>query len=90
MPLYDFRCRACGETFEARAAVDELPPCPSCGAPDSERQVSSFAGPFRGGLRGAAAKRSNAQRSAREEQRRERRAERSEQRTERGDPPRGS
>lgn len=76
MPLYDFLCPSCGETFEARAAVDELPPCPACGAADTERRLSPFAGPFTAGLRGAAARRSNAHRSAREEQRRERRAER--------------
>jgi putative FmdB family regulatory protein len=76
MPLYDFICRACGEPFEARAAVDELPACPECGAPETERRLSGFAGPFKVGLRGQAAKRSNAQRSAREEQRRERQARR--------------
>jgi putative FmdB family regulatory protein len=76
MPLYDFRCGACGEPFEARAAPDELPPCPACGAPGSERIPSAFAGPFTVGLRGAAARRSNAVRRAREEQRRERREQR--------------
>lgn len=78
MPLYDFLCRACGQTFEAHAAVDELPACPHCGAAETERQLSTFAGPFRVGLRGAAARRSNAQREAREERRREQRATRKE------------
>ena len=85
MPLYDFRCPACGAGFEARTSVEERPPCPSCGATDTERQLTSFAGPFKGGLRGAAARRSNAQRSAREEQRQERRAQRSEQRAQQGE-----
>jgi putative FmdB family regulatory protein len=76
MPLYDFHCLACGETFEARVPVDELPACPGCGATDTERRLSRFAGPFTVGLRGAAARRSNAQRSAREARRQERRAER--------------
>jgi putative FmdB family regulatory protein len=83
MPLYDFRCRSCGETFEARTSVDALPGCPHCGADETERQLTSFAGPFTVGLRGAAARRSNATRRAREEQRRERRAKR-------GDQPAGS
>jgi putative FmdB family regulatory protein len=74
MPLYDFLCRACGQAFEAQSPVDQLPACPRCGAAEAERQLSSFAGPFRVGLRGAAAKRSNAQREAREERRREQRA----------------
>jgi putative FmdB family regulatory protein len=79
MPLYDFICRACGESFEARASVDERPACPECGAPEAERQLSGFAGPFKVGLRGSAARRSNAQRSAREEARRERQARRRDQ-----------
>jgi putative FmdB family regulatory protein len=83
MPLYDFKCPACGETFEARTAVDEAPPCPRCGHPDAVRQMSAFAGPFTVGLRGAAAKRSNAERRAREELRRERREQRGEQRRQR-------
>ncbi len=74
MPLYDFLCRACGHTFEAHTAVDEAPACPRCGAAETERQLSTFAGPFRVGLRGAAARRSNAERRAREERRREQRA----------------
>ena len=80
MPLYDFKCPACGETFEAWAAVDEAPACPECGQPGAVRQMSAFAGPFTVGLRGAAARRSDSERQAREEQRRERREERKEQR----------
>jgi putative FmdB family regulatory protein len=71
MPLYDFRCRACGDQFEALVASTAQPPCPVCGAPDPERLLGSFAGPFTVGMRGAAAKRSNATRRAREEQRQE-------------------
>lgn len=83
MPLYDFLCQACGQTFEARASVEELPACPHCGAAETERRPSPFAGPFTVGLRGAAARRSNAQREAREERRREQRATR-QKRTDRG------
>jgi putative FmdB family regulatory protein len=75
MPLYDFRCRACGESFEARVPHSQTPPCPLCGA-ETERLLSVFAGPFTVGLRGYAARRSNAARAAREELRRERRARR--------------
>jgi putative FmdB family regulatory protein len=82
MPLYDFRCRACDERFEARTPHDELPPCPACESADTERVPSAFAGPFAGGLRGEAAKRSNATRAAREEQRRERREQRRTERSE--------
>jgi putative FmdB family regulatory protein len=79
MPLYDFRCGNCGEQFEELVSASELPPCPACGAPDPERLLGSFAGPFTIGLRGAAARRSNAARRVREEQRREARARRKEQ-----------
>ena len=73
MPLYDFRCNACGERFEARLAHDASASCPPCGAPDAERLLSRVAGPFTVGLRGVAAKRSDAKRRVREEQRSERR-----------------
>jgi putative FmdB family regulatory protein len=78
MPLYDFRCRACGARFEANVPYGQSPPCPECGACEGERLVSPFAGPFTVGLRGAAARRSNALRHTREEQRRERREQRRE------------
>jgi putative FmdB family regulatory protein len=73
MPLYDFRCRDCGERFEARTGVEARAACPACGSADTERVPTAFAGPFQVGLRGAAARRSNASRRAREEQRQERR-----------------
>jgi putative FmdB family regulatory protein len=73
MPLYDFRCHACGEGFEARAPHDQVAPCPACGSERTERIPAAFAGPFKVGLRGGPARRSNAARRAREEQRRERR-----------------
>jgi putative FmdB family regulatory protein len=74
MPLYDFRCRKCGERFEALAAPSQVPACPACGEPEAERLFTPFAGPFTVGLRGAAARRSNAVRSEREQQREQRRA----------------
>jgi putative FmdB family regulatory protein len=84
VPLYDFRCRRCGERFEALVAVDARPPCPACGAADPERLLGSFAGPFTVGVRGAAARRSNAQRKAREDQRQEGFARQREERRQRG------
>jgi putative FmdB family regulatory protein len=80
VPLYDFRCRACGERFEVRASHDQLPACPACGAAETERVPTTFAGPFTVAPRGATARRSNAERRAREEQRRERREQRKTQR----------
>jgi putative FmdB family regulatory protein len=87
MPLYDFRCHACGARFEARSSPEALPPCSECGSQQTERLLSPFAGPFTVAPRGIAARRSNASRRAREEQRAERKEERRRQREERGDVP---
>ncbi len=43
MPLFDFRCRACGETFEALVRPGHPPACPACQGTDLERQLSTFA-----------------------------------------------
>jgi putative FmdB family regulatory protein len=80
VPLYDFRCGACDERFEAQVPYGELPRCPDCGAAETERRMSAFAGPYLTSMRGLQAKRSNATRAAREEQRAERKAKRVEQR----------
>jgi putative FmdB family regulatory protein len=82
MPLYDFRCRHCGERFEEFAAPAQSAPCPACGSKDVERVLSAFAGPFTVAPRGVAARRSNAQRRVREELRTERKAEREARRRE--------
>jgi putative FmdB family regulatory protein len=75
MPLYDFRCRNCGQCFEEFASPGRAAPCPACASPDVERVLTAFAGPFTVAPRGAAARRSNARRRVREELRAERRAE---------------
>ncbi len=37
MPVYDYRCRACGDTFDQRVSLsDPTPACPACGAPGGE------------------------------------------------------
>ncbi|MBV8429746.1 MAG: zinc ribbon domain-containing protein [Solirubrobacterales bacterium] len=84
MPLYDFRCRACGAGFEARTPAEGRAACPECGSENTERLLSPFAGPFTVAPRGAAARRSNDQRRVREEQRAERKEERRRRRAEPG------
>jgi putative FmdB family regulatory protein len=87
MPLYDFRCDACGARFEARSSPDALAPCPECDSDATERLLSPFAGPFTVAPRGPAARRSDATRRVREEQRAERKEERRRHREERGEVP---
>jgi len=84
VPLYDFECRACGERFEELVAVEELPECPACGAPQPDRLFSPIAGELRTGLRGAAARRSNSLRHSRDERLREKLATKRERRKQSG------
>ena len=45
MPIFDFKCRACGEEFEALVMPgrDGTVTCTACASADVERQLSSFA-----------------------------------------------
>jgi len=46
MPLYEYRCRACGERFEILQRMGdgaEGLECPRCGARQAEKQLSTFA-----------------------------------------------
>lgn len=45
MPLFDFRCRACGHEFEALVRRSDTDPrrCPACGSEDLEQLLSTFA-----------------------------------------------
>lgn len=40
MPIYDFKCRQCGNVFDELVKVGQTPDCPSCGGNDLERLVS--------------------------------------------------
>jgi putative FmdB family regulatory protein len=45
VPIFEYRCQACGGDFEdlvARAG-DAAPPCPRCGATRVTRRLSAFA-----------------------------------------------
>jgi putative FmdB family regulatory protein len=52
MPLYSYKCRTCDKDFELLVRSSEVPACPTCGAEDLQRLVSSVAPP--GKLGGAA------------------------------------
>jgi putative FmdB family regulatory protein len=46
MPIYEYRCRDCGERFEELTAADAADPaCPRCGG-ETERLLSAQAAPF--------------------------------------------
>lgn len=42
MPIYQFRCGACGEEFEDIVAYDAVAPCPACQDPNPARILSVF------------------------------------------------
>jgi len=46
MPIYEYRCTKCGETFEEFQNVNEgneKLTCPKCGEPKPEKMFSAFA-----------------------------------------------
>lgn len=45
MPIYEYRCGACGQAFERLVRKGELPICPACGAADPARCMSSPVAP---------------------------------------------
>lgn len=40
MPIYEYRCNACGRDFEELVFGDENPPCPHCGAAATHKLMS--------------------------------------------------
>ena len=42
MPLFDFKCRGCGHTFEFLVRGDAQAACPECKGTDVEKQLSMF------------------------------------------------
>ncbi|MBT3294681.1 MAG: zinc ribbon domain-containing protein [Verrucomicrobia bacterium] len=44
MPIYEYRCEACGHAFEhlARTLSDVAAACPECGAAKPAKQLSAF------------------------------------------------
>lgn len=44
MPIFEYRCNACGALFEAIVhASSSTPECPKCSGSDLEKQLSVFA-----------------------------------------------
>ncbi len=40
MPIFEYRCAACGEEFEELIFGDEIPPCPACSHTETTRLLS--------------------------------------------------
>lgn len=51
MPIYEYRCDACGheEEFLQKISADPLVDCPACGRPELKRLVSAAAFRLKGG-----------------------------------------
>lgn len=47
MPLFEFRCRECGQQFEEIVRGEKIPSCPSCESEEVTKLISAFA--VRGG-----------------------------------------
>jgi len=45
MPLYEYKCRGCGNDFEALVTSSETPSCPSCHSEELDKKFSVFAKP---------------------------------------------
>lgn len=46
MPIYEYTCKTCGQSFEKRMTFSEafvLPPCPDCQSEQTEKRVSRIA-----------------------------------------------
>jgi putative FmdB family regulatory protein len=41
MPIYDFKCRGCGQEFELLVRGSIAPACPGCASPDLEQLLST-------------------------------------------------
>ena len=49
MPIYAYRCRACGDAFETLVMSGETPVCAACASAELEQQLSLIASPAKGG-----------------------------------------
>jgi len=56
VPIFAYRCRACGEEFQTLVMTGETPACGACRSADLEQQLSLIASPNKGGETGPSAR----------------------------------
>jgi putative FmdB family regulatory protein len=49
MPIFAYRCRACGKQFQTLVMSGETPVCSACESADLDQQLSLIASPNKGG-----------------------------------------
>lgn len=42
MPIFEYRCNACGEEFERLVFANQSVQCPKCDSPDIKKKFSTF------------------------------------------------
>ncbi|HHT85631.1 MAG: FmdB family zinc ribbon protein [Bacillota bacterium] len=52
MPIFEFRCRHCGQVFECLVRKNDVPVCPECGSQDLTKLISMFSTNVRKGSAG--------------------------------------
>lgn len=41
MPIYEYKCKACGNNFETLVMANDVPDCPACSSQDLDRLMSA-------------------------------------------------
>jgi len=49
VPIFAYRCRACGEEFQTLVMSGETPACSACESADLDQRLSLIASPNKGG-----------------------------------------
>lgn len=52
MPIFEYRCKDCGKTFEFLLRGKDIPACPQCGGTDLKKLMSACFSNVRGGSNG--------------------------------------
>jgi putative FmdB family regulatory protein len=53
VPIFEYKCKSCGEKFEFYLRGSEAPTCPHCGSENLTKLLSTFAAHVKGASSGA-------------------------------------